>query len=214
MCGRVSTSDTVVIAKELHLKHADDLIKPGSINLPPTIEVPVFTDEKPEELQYFYWSLVPFWAREKPKYSTYIARLENLHTSGTWKHCVIITDGFYEWHKLDEKGKIKQPFFIRMKKQRFTLIAGLWDSWTDQSTGEIIESCTIITRSPNEFMKSIHDRMPCLLTDKSAKLWIDKDLPLNERLQLLEAIPDQLLEKATVKKVGDIEEYQKLLEEK
>lgn len=220
MCGRVSTSDIIEIAKELQLKYAEELIKPGGINLPPTVELPVFTDDKPDELQYFYWSLIPFWAKEKPKFSTFNARLENLQQSGTWKHllgkrhCVIITDGFYEWQKLDEKGKIKQPYLIRMKQQRFTLMAGLWDTWTDKSTGEIINSCTIITRTPNKFMKSIHDRMPCLLTDKTAKLWVDRDLPLGERLQLLEAIPDQLMEKATVKKVGDIEEYEKLFEEK
>lgn len=216
MCGRVSTSDQELIAKELHLKFASELIKPGGINLPPTVELPVFTDEKPEELQYFYWSLIPFWAKEKPKFSTFNARLENLQQSGTWKHllgkrhCVVITDGFYEWKKLDEKGKVKQPFLIRMKEQRFTLMAGLWDSWTDKSTGEIENSCTIITRTPNDFMKSIHDRMPCLLTENSAKLWTDKDLPLNERLQLLAAIPDQLLEKSAVNKVGDITEYEQL----
>lgn len=216
MCGRVSTSDIIEIAKELQLKYAEELIKPGGINLPPTVELPVLTDDKPQELQYFYWSLIPFWAKEKPKFSTFNARLENLQQSGTWKHllgkrhCVIITDGFYEWQKLDEKGKIKQPYLIRMKEQRFTLMAGLWDSWTDKSTGEIINSCTIITRTPNKFMKGIHDRMPCLLTEKSAKLWVDKDLPLNERMQLLEAIPDDLMEKATVKKVGDVEEYEEL----
>lgn len=216
MCGRVTTSDQSIITKELHLKYAEELIKPGGINLPPTVELPVFTDEKPQELQYFYWSLIPFWAKVKPKFSTFNARLENLQQSGSWKHligkkhCVIITDGFYEWQKLDEKGKVKQPYLIRLKNQRFTLMAGLWDSWTDQSTGEIVNSCTIITRTPNAFMKHIHDRMPCLLTEESAKLWTDQDLPLNERLQLLEAVPDQFLEKAAVKKVGDPDEYEKL----
>jgi putative SOS response-associated peptidase YedK len=59
-------------------------------------------------------------------------------------------------------------------------------------------------------MKSIHDRMPCLLTEKSAKVWIDRDLPLSERMQVLEAIPDHLMEKAAVNKVGDTEEYEQL----
>ena len=216
MCGRVSTPDQEFIARKLQVKHADALIKPGGINLPPTVELPVITDDKPKILQYFYWSLIPFWAKEKPKFSSFNARLENLHESGAWRnllgkrHCIVITDGFYEWKKLDEKGKLKQPFLIRMKEQQFTLMAGLWDSWTDQSTGEIINSCTIITRSPNEFMKSIHDRMPCLLTEKSAKLWINRDLPLSERMQVLDAIPDQLMEKALVNKVGDTEEYEQL----
>ncbi len=213
MCGRVSTSDIKIIASKLHLKYADELIKPGSINLPPTIELPVITDEKPDELQYFYWSLIPFWAKEKPKFSTFNARLENLQESGTWKHlvgkrhCVVITDGFYEWKKLDEKGKVKQAYLIRMMNQRFTLMAGLWDSWIDQSTGEIINSCTIITRTSNQFMKDIHDRMPCMLTMNAAGLWLDKSLSFEERLKTLEPISDDALEKSRINKVGDQTEY-------
>jgi hypothetical protein len=52
--------------------------------------------------------------------------------------------------------------------------------------------------------------MPCLLNEKSAKLWINRDLPLSERMQVLDAIPDQLMEKALVNKVGDTEEYEQL----
>jgi len=218
MCGRVSTSDIKIIASKLHLKYADELIKPGSINLPPTIELPVITDEKPDELQYFYWSLIPFWAKEKPKFSTFNARLENLEQSGSWKHligkrhCVIITDGFYEWKKLDEKGKVKQAYLIRMMNQRFTLMAGLWDSWIDQSTGEIINSCTIITRTSNEFMKDIHDRMPCMLTVNSVDIWLDKSLTFEERLKALEPVSDDALEKSMINKVGDQTEYSALFQ--
>ena len=143
MCGRVSISEQTSIAKELHLKLADDLARPGNINVPPTLELPVFTDQKPSELQYLSWTLIPFWAKEKPKFSTFNARIENLKESGSWKHligkkhCVVITDGFYEWKKLDEKGKKKQAYLIRMKGMRFTLMAGLWDTWVDKNTGEL-----------------------------------------------------------------------------
>ena len=81
MCGRVSISEPTSIAKELHLKLADDLARPGNINVPPTLELPVFTDQKPSELQYLSWTLIPFWAKEKPKFSTFNARIENLKES-------------------------------------------------------------------------------------------------------------------------------------
>ena len=218
MCGRVSTSDPAVIAKKLHLKYALDLIKPGSINLPPSSELPLITDDKGEELQYFYWSLIPFWSKEKPKFSSFNARLENLRLSAVWKHlvgkrhCVIITDGFYEWKKMDEKGKVKQAYLIRIKNQQFTLMAGLWDTWVDQSTGEMINTCTIITRTSNEFMKDIHERMPCLLDINAAKIWLNKNLPVEERLKVLEPISNDSLDLSKVKKVGDQMEYSALSE--
>jgi putative SOS response-associated peptidase YedK len=216
MCGRVSISDQTSIAKGLHLKLANDLIRPANINLPPIMELPVFTDDKPSELQYLRWSLIPFWAKEKPKFSTFNARIENLTESGSWKHllgkkhCVIITDGFYEWKKLDEKGKKKQAYLIRMKDMRFTLMAGLWDTWVDHKTGELIHSCTIITRTANEDMKELHDRMPCLLTIQNANIWVNKELPLPDRMLALEPLLPNQLEMCTVQKVGDEEEYREL----
>jgi putative SOS response-associated peptidase YedK len=216
MCGRVTISDQTSIAKGLHLKLADDLKRPANINVPPSMDLPVFTDEKPSDLQYFSWTLIPFWTKERPKFSTFNARIENLQESASWKHllgkkhCVIITDGFYEWKKLDEKGKKKQPYLIRMKNMRFTLMAGLWDSWLDQKTGEIIQSCTIITRPANEDMKEIHDRMPCLLTLENANIWINRQLSLADRMLALKApAPNHLVWKP-VNKVGDEVEYKDL----
>jgi putative SOS response-associated peptidase YedK len=187
-----------------------------NINVPPSLDLPVFTDERPADLQYLSWSLIPFWAKEKPKFSTFNARIENLNESGSWKHlvgkkhCVIITDGFYEWKKLDEKGKKKQPYLIRMKEMRFTLMAGLWDTWLDKNTGELVQTCTIITRPANEDMKDLHDRMPCLLTIENANVWVNQHLNLSERMLALEPLAANMLEFKAIKKVGDEEEYTNL----
>lgn len=216
MCGRVTISDQTSIAKGLHLKLADDLKRPLNINVPPSLDLPVFTDERPADLQYLSWSLIPFWAKEKPKFSTFNARIENLNESGSWKHlvgkkhCVIITDGFYEWKKLDEKGKKKQPYLIRMKEMRFTLMAGLWDTWLDKNTGELVQTCTIITRPANEDMKDLHDRMPCLLSIENANVWVNQHLNLSDRMLALEPLALSLLEFQAIKKVGDEEEYTNL----
>ncbi len=219
MCGRVSISEQTSIAKELRLKLADDLARPGNINVPPTLELPVFTDEKPSELQYLSWTLIPFWAKEKPKFSTFNARIENLKESVSWqhllgkKHCVVITDGFYEWKKLDEKGKKKQAYLIRMKGMRFTLMAGLWDTWIDKNTGELINSCTIITRPANKEMEFVHDRMPCLLSLDEANTWVNAKFSLDERFAALERLKDDLLEMNSITKVGDIDEFKYLFDQ-
>ena len=93
---------------------------------------------------------------------------------------------------------------------RFTLMAGLWDTWLDNKTGEIIHSCTIITRPANEDMKDLHDRMPCLLTIENANIWVNSGLSLADRMKALEALSPNLLELKSVQKVGDEEEYKDL----
>lgn len=60
---------------------------------------------------------LPHWAKdEKLSYSTINARAEEFTTKpafkDAWKwgqRCLVVTDGFYEWKRLDAKGKEKQP---------------------------------------------------------------------------------------------------------
>jgi hypothetical protein len=39
------------------------------------------------------------------------------------------TDGFYEWKKLDAKGKLKQPHAMAMARDAQMVMAGLWAKW-------------------------------------------------------------------------------------
>ena len=50
--------------------------------------------------------------------------------------------------------------------------AGLWDRW-GSSQGETIESCTILTTTPNALLADIHDRMPVILRRENYDLWLD-----------------------------------------
>jgi putative SOS response-associated peptidase YedK len=47
------------------------------------------------------------------------------------QRCLVITDGFYEWKKLDAKGKEKRPYAIAMADDSPMVMAGLWDRWKD-----------------------------------------------------------------------------------
>ena len=86
-------------------------------------------------------------------------------------------------------------------------MAGLWDTWIDKNTGELINSCTIITKPANKEMKFLHDRMPCLLNLDDANVWVNAKFSLDERFAALERLKDDLLEMNFVTKVGDIDEY-------
>jgi len=50
--------------------------------------------------------------------------------------------------------------------------AGLWNRWKSP-LGELIESCTILTTTPNSLLADIHSRMPVILCPESYPLWLD-----------------------------------------
>ena len=50
--------------------------------------------------------------------------------------------------------------------------AGLWDRWKDTS-GKWVETCSILTTTPNAVTSAVHDRMPVILDPESYDLWLD-----------------------------------------
>ena len=58
-------------------------------------------------------------------------------------------------------------------------MAGIYNPWKDESTGEYVETCSIITTAANPLMEQIHNtkkRMPTILTDDLAWEWLFGDL--------------------------------------
>lgn len=98
---------------------------------------------------------------------TFNAQAEMVTTKPTFKasfsrrRCILPIDGFYEWKVTG--SKIKQPYFIHpgMTEDVFAL-AGLRDQ---RETAEgTIDSCTVLTTSPNSLMAAVHDWMPVILS--------------------------------------------------
>ena len=54
-------------------------------------------------------------------------------------------------------------------------LAGLWDQWKSPE-GQIIESCTILTTTPNSLLVDMHDRMPVIVSPDKYDLWLDPDV--------------------------------------
>jgi putative SOS response-associated peptidase YedK len=69
-------------------------------------------------------------------------------------------------------SKQKQPFSIGMADDSMFAFAGLWESWTDP-TGEIVETCTILTTTPNSVVVDVHNRMPVILPIEHYARWLD-----------------------------------------
>jgi putative SOS response-associated peptidase YedK len=170
---------------------------PPNYNAPPTQMMPVITNEFPGVIQFFRWGLVPKWAKEMAVgYKMINTRSESIRDKPAfrnifkYKRCIVPADGYYEWKK---EGKIKVPYRFHLPGNALMLLAGLWDTW-----GEGLQTFSIITTEANADVAHIHDRMPVLLTQDEARLWLSNDIHPDELLTLLRPAPIGLLQSYTV----------------
>lgn len=143
---------------------------------------PVITNKQPDKIQFYSWGLIPFWAKDDSiKKNTLNARIETIHEKPSFRNsvnnrCLILADGFYEWQWLDDKGKQKQKYELTLPDNELFAFAGLYSEWTDKSTGEIINTYTILTTEANELMCKIHNtkkRMPVIVSADNEQTWLN-----------------------------------------
>ena len=144
-------------------------------------KTPIIANNQPGKIQMFNWGLIPFWAKDDSiRKNTLNARIETIHEKPSFRNvtknrCLILADGFFEWQWLDDKGKTKQKYEVSLPDHEPFTFAGLWSEWVDQSTGEVVNSYTILTTEANELMSRIHNtkkRMPVILSSDFEKEWL------------------------------------------
>jgi putative SOS response-associated peptidase YedK len=177
MCGRFSLGASAATLAS-HFNVQESLASTGRYNIAPSQEVltVVQPSGSTRQVRRMRWGLIPSWAKD-PAIGTQLinARAETVATKPAFRvplrerRCLILTDGFYEW---ESQGRRKQPWFIRMQDGRPFAFAGLWDQWTDPA-GRGVESCTIITTTPNDLIRRFHHRMPAILSPRDYDLWLD-----------------------------------------
>ena len=105
------------------------------------------------------------------------------------RRCILPASGFYEWQKKGEGGGNggggKQLYYFYLKDKDVFGFAGLWEEWLDNETGELLETCTIITTEANEVLEPVHERMPVILKPVDYDRWLDSAENNTERLQKL-----------------------------
>lgn len=187
MCGRFAVSITKSDIEKLMPEVESKEIKPN-YNVAPTQTVASIKDSDPNSISFLHWGLIPHWAKDKTIASKMInARSETVHEKPSFRsaykkrRCILLATGYYEWKKT---GKEKFPYYIGFDNELF-LMAGLWEKWIDRSSGELIESTTIITTSPNKFTEEIHNRMPVILKTDETYKWLDPSSDPNALHSLL-----------------------------
>lgn len=179
MCGRFSIiSKSGDVKKHFNLSRVHEFKQ--SFNVSPASDIPVIRLEDGERvLINMHWGLVPHWAKDT-KIKPVNAKAETLESKPFFRsafkknRCLIPANGFYEWKRVDGH---KQPYYFRLDNAELMAFAGLWDC--REAGNELTYSCTIITTSANDVMKTVHDRMPVILEPGDYDAWLiegDKSL--------------------------------------
>ena len=144
------------------------------------------------------WGLLPRWAKDsKIAFKMINARAETLSEKPAYRglltrhRCLIVADGFYEW-TVGSDGT-KQPVHFHLPGRELFAFAGLWTSRTDDATGEVVDSCTIVTTRPNGLVGPVHDRMPVILPRDAERTWLDASIAKEHALFLLQPYPAELM---------------------
>lgn len=208
MCGRyVLFSDAPTIRQRFQVDIPEpDRLRPN-YNISPGDKAPVITNQAPNKVQFFQFGLNPYWAK-KPMY------LFNARSEGNFnpdnevdykgqkgiiqkpsfkkpirsQRCLIPVDYFIEG---TTQEKLNKPHLVYLKdlQQRPFALAGIWDEWLNQATGELIASFAIITTVANALLQRIpHHRSPVILPPEREADWL-ADIPLNKVLDLLQPYP-------------------------
>jgi putative SOS response-associated peptidase YedK len=160
----------------------DEIEERPRYNIAPTQPVLTVRKEQGKKSRRFTtmrWGLIPSWPKDiSIGARTLNARSETVTTTPAFrqsiltKRCLIPADGFYEWQKM---GSVKQPYCFELGEGGVFAFAGLWDQWKSPER-QIIESCTILTTTPNSLVADMHDRMPVIVTPDKYDLWLDPDV--------------------------------------
>ena len=196
MCGRfaqvIKYQDLKKMKDELKIKESSEQLE-LNYNVAPTNTVAaVVAKDDFRYLGFFRWGFIPSWSKNIPEQALINVRSETILEKPSFKasflrrRCLIPANGFYEWRKTD-----KQPFFIKAKGDNLLYLAGIYDSWYGPD-GSFIPSLGIITTFANDFMQSLHPRMPFLLNSSFYDLWLNPEAQDPQELQKLLQVPAEL----------------------
>jgi len=212
MCFTVNVN---LIKEELENRYGATLIDPDkyrpsyyyhAFGLP---SLPAICSGEPSVIRLLKWGLIPSWTKNIDqaniiRYKTFNARSESIETKPSFsssfqsKRCIIPVNGFFEWQHL---GKEKIPWYVYHTGNEVLSIAGIYDDWIENNTGEAFSTFSIVTTEANDLMARIHNsgkRMPVILNKSDENRWIDLSISQTDALSLLYPCPSEILKAHTI----------------
>ena len=180
MCGRFAFYSPSEAAAALFGVSGSMPVEPR-YNIAPTQFVAAIRggEDNERELVMLRWGLVPSWAKDPSIGNRMInARAETVAEKPSFRaaysrrRCIVLADGFFEWRR---EGDAKTPYFISLASGDPFALGGLWESWHDIESGDAIQSTALITTEANDYMRTLHHRMPMVLEADAANDWLGGD---------------------------------------
>lgn len=203
MCGRfLLLADLEVIVEIFEIQRVDGEYHRGKNIAPGQQIAAVLRTDNKNILAPLRWGLIPAWALDPAHgYKMFNARAETIAWRPSFRkafsrrRCLIPADGFYEWQKL---GKVKKPFLFSLKSGEAFGMAGLYETWISPEKTPLT-TATIITTTPNDLIRPIHDRMPVIVPKDRYAAWLDPDNQnKRELLSLLKPYQAEAMEMSSV----------------
>lgn len=195
MCGRYALAgDWHDFTTEFELEEVPGLSARYNIapSAGPGYEAPIVTAQGLVFARFWY---IPRWWKQPLKKlpTTFNVRSETATDKPLFRgaeRCLVPTSGWREFPGSPGKKKAFHLYLPRdheaepeahesggTEDSRFFAFAGLWTTWTEPDTGEVVPSFAIVTGEPSPLVKRVHHRMPLLVPreDYAAFLEADQD---------------------------------------
>eukprot|EP00808_Paulinella_micropora_P021232 g72344.t1 len=82
--------------------------------------------------------------------------------------------------KTEDKGK----GVVDTSNMPLMKCAGIFDTWYDKETDKNVYTCAVLTTASNQDFDRIHERMPVVLSEAGAKIWLNRAIPFADCQQL------------------------------
>jgi putative SOS response-associated peptidase YedK len=203
MCGRfILLTDLSVIVESFRIGEVACQYRPDR-NIAPGRSIAAVVRDEVNKLVDLRWGLIPSWAKDPAIGSRmFNARAETLAEKPSFREafkkrrCLIVADGFYEWQK---SGSVRTPMQFSLQSGRPFGMAGLYETWISPEK-KPVRTCTIVTTSPNELIRPIHDRMPVIVGKEFEERWLDPSFfDTGELLAILKPYPAEEMAMAEAK---------------
>ncbi|MDD3171018.1 MAG: SOS response-associated peptidase family protein [Bacilli bacterium] len=195
MCGRYTTNteEEIIeireIVKDISIKISQEQMDLLGREVYPTCLAPVITNNK--ELKILKWGFekwdgkgVIFNARsegmEESKYFSY--SLKN-------NRCLVPAKFYFEWERINNKPHDKYQIGVSLNEVIF--MAGIIKK---NSHGE--DEYSIITKTADENINFIHNRMPVIIDESYVEDWLDGNISLNNLQDRSVAVSYEKVDKA------------------
>lgn len=189
MCGRFTLTDPDRLIAHYSRYRFPELRR--SFNVAPTHDVAALCDDAGADVALHAWGFfgssggVVVNARSETVDARPMFREAFLH-----RRCIVFADSYYEWMT---DVRAKRPFRFTVKGGKPFAFAALWQPILNNR-----RMVCLMTTSPNEKQRAVHDRSPVILDDADIEHWLNRETAAEALLGLCRPLPAAKTEKYEV----------------